>query len=107
MDIVEKHFNTVNKMLKANILYLRDDYSVFGYILVAFLSLYGYRKIENMLRERILLNKISSLDVLERFSALYIIKDENRKIITEALKKGREINEKSGRNIFTKKSELR
>ena len=66
MDIVEKHFNTVNKMLKANILYLRDDYSVFGYIFVAFLSLYGYRKIENMLRKRILLNKISSLDVLEK-----------------------------------------
>jgi len=38
MDIVEKHFNTVNKMLKANILYLRDDYSVFGHIFVAFLD---------------------------------------------------------------------
>jgi len=72
-----------------------------------FLSLYGYRKIENMLRERILLNKISSFDVLERFSALYIIKDGNRKIITEVLKKGSEMDEKSGRNIFPKKSELK
>ena len=102
MDIVEKHFNTVNKILKANILYLRDDYSVFGHIFVAFLSLYGYCKIENMLRERSLLDKISPMDVLERFSTVYIIEDENRKIITEVSKKVRELDEKLGTNIFPK-----
>jgi len=63
-DIVEKHFDTVKNMLKADILYLRDDYSVFGHIFVAFLSLYVYCKIENMLRERSLLDKISPMDVL-------------------------------------------
>ena len=72
---------------KLQILYLRDDYLVFGHIFVALLSLYGYCKIENKLRERALLNKISPMDVLERFSTVYIIEDENRKIITEVSKK--------------------
>jgi len=81
-DIVEKHFDTVKNMLKADILYLRDEYSVFSHIFAAYLSLYGYCKIENMLRERSLFDKISPMDVLERFSSVFIIGDENRKIIT-------------------------
>jgi len=101
-DIVEKHFDTVKNMLKADLLYLGDDYSVFGHIFVAFLSLYGYCKIENMLRERSLLDKISPMDVLERFSTVYIIEDENRKIITEVSRKVRELDEKLGTNIFPK-----
>jgi hypothetical protein len=88
-------------MLKADILYLRDDYSVFGHIFVAFLSLYGYCKIENMLRERSLLDKISPMDVLKRFSTVYIIV-KDRKIITEVSKKVRELDEKLGTNIFHK-----
>jgi len=69
---------------------------------VAFLSLYGYCKIENMLRERSLLDKISSMDILERFSTVYIIEDEYRKIIKEVSKKVRELDEKLGSNIFPK-----
>ena len=72
-DIVEKHFDTVKNMIKADMLYLRDDYSVFDHIFVAFLSLYGYCKIENMLREKSLFDKISPMDVLKRFSTVYII----------------------------------
>jgi len=100
-DIVEKHFDNVNKMLKADILYLGDDYSVFGHIFMAFLSLYGYCKIENMLSERSLLDKISPMDVLERFSTVYIIV-KDRKIITEVSKKVKELDEKLGKNIFPK-----
>jgi len=101
-DVVEKHFDIAKNMLKADILYLRYDYSIFGHIFVSFLSLYGYCKIENMLRERSLLDKISPMDVLERFSTVYIIGDENRKIIMEVLKKARELDEKLGTNIFPK-----
>jgi len=72
-DIVEKHFDTVKNMIKADMLYLRDDYSVFDHIFVAFLSLYGYCKIENMLREKSLFDKISPMDVLKRFSTVCII----------------------------------
>ena len=52
--------------------------------------------------ERSLLDKISALDTLERFSTVYIIGDENRKIITEVSKKARELEEKLGTNIFPK-----
>jgi len=55
-----------------------------------------------MLRERSLLNKISPINVLERFSTVYIIEDDNRKIITEVSKKVRELDEKLGTNIFPK-----
>lgn len=69
-DIVEKHFDTIKNMLKADMLYLWDSYSVFDHIFVAFLSLYGYCKIENMLREKSLFDKISPMDVLKRFSTV-------------------------------------
>jgi len=55
-----------------------------------------------MLRERSLLDKISSMDILERFSTVYIIEDEYRKIIKEVSKKVRELDEKLGSNIFPK-----
>jgi hypothetical protein len=55
-----------------------------------------------MLWERSLLDKISLMDILERFSNVYIIEDENRKIITEGSKKVKELDEKLGTNIFPK-----
>jgi len=42
------------------------------------------------------------MSFLERFSTVYIIIKENRKIITEVSKKARELNEKLGTNIFPK-----
>jgi len=54
-----------------------------------------------MLRVRSLLDKISPMDVLERFSTVYIIV-KDRKIITEVSKKVRELDEKLGTNIFLK-----
>jgi len=47
------------------------------------------------------LDKISPMDVLERFSTVYIIV-KDRKIITEVSKKVRELDEKLGTNIFLK-----
>ena len=48
------------------------------------------------------MDKISLMDILERFSTVYIIEDENRKIITEVSKKVKELDEKLGTNIFPK-----
>ncbi|MDP8011675.1 MAG: hypothetical protein RAK23_02530 [Thermoplasmata archaeon] len=31
-DVVEKHFDTVKNMWRYDIIYLRDDYSLFGHI---------------------------------------------------------------------------
>ena len=42
------------------------------------------------------------MSFLERFFIVYIIIEENRKIITEVSKKARELNEKLGTNIFPK-----
>ena len=89
-------------MLKTDVFYLRYDYSVFGHIFVVFLSLYGYYKIEKMLRKRSLLDKISPFDVLKRFFTVYIIEDRNRKIIKRVSKKVREVEKKLGSNIFPK-----
>jgi len=55
-----------------------------------------------MLKEKALLDKISPLDVLKRFFTVYIIEDENRKIIKRVSKKIRELDEKLGTNIFPK-----
>ena len=55
-----------------------------------------------MLWERSLLDKISLMDILERFSTVYIIEEENRKIITEVSKKVKELDEKLRTNIFPK-----
>ncbi|MGC8871073.1 MAG: IS1634-like element ISFac6 family transposase, partial [Brevinematia bacterium] len=101
-DVVEKHFDTVKNMLRSDIMYLRDDYSVFGHIFVSFLSLYGYCRIENMLREKSLLNKKSPMDVIKEYSTVYMIEGDQKEIMTEVPKKVRELDEKLGTNIFPK-----
>ncbi|MGC9123587.1 MAG: hypothetical protein ACP5IB_05925 [Thermoplasmata archaeon] len=101
-DVVEKHFDTVKNMLRSDIMYLSDDYSVFGHIFVSFLSLYGYCRIENMLREKSLLNKKSSMDVIKEYSTAYMIEGDQKEIMTEVPKKVRELDEKLGTNIFPK-----
>jgi hypothetical protein len=45
---------------------------------------------------------MSPMDALERFSTVYIIGDEDRKIVTEVSKKVRVADEKLGTNIFPK-----
>ncbi|MGC8565919.1 MAG: IS1634-like element ISFac6 family transposase, partial [Thermoplasmata archaeon] len=101
-DVVEKHFDTVKNMLRSDIMYLSDDYSVFGHIFVSFLSLYGYCRIENMLREKSLLNKKSPMDVIKEYSTVYMIEGDQKEIMTEVPKKVRELDEKLGTNIFPK-----
>ena len=63
-DGVEKLFDTYKTTLNADILYLQDDESVFGHLFVSFLSLYGYCKLENILRKVALIDKFSPLDLL-------------------------------------------
>jgi len=55
-----------------------------------------------MLREKALLDKISSFDVLKRFFTVYIIKNRNSKIIKRISKKVRELDKKLATNIFPK-----
>ncbi len=99
---VEQNFDTFKTTLQSDIMYLQDDESVFGYIFVAFLSLYGYCTLQNMLRAANILNKVSPLDLLEEFSSVYAIGDGERVIITEAPKKVREYDDLLKTNLFPK-----
>ncbi len=77
-------------MLRYDIIYLRDDYSVFGHIFVSFLSLYGYCKIEKMLREKSMLDKKSSMGFIKEYSTVYMIEEGGGKeLMTEVLKKSK------------------
>lgn len=69
---------------------------------VAFLSLYGYCTIQNMLRKASLPEKISPADLLEEFSSVYAITDGKRMIGTEVPKRARELDERLGTNLFPK-----
>ncbi|MGC8725238.1 MAG: IS1634-like element ISFac6 family transposase, partial [Thermoplasmata archaeon] len=99
---IEQQFDTYKNTLHADIMYLQDDESVFGHVFISFLTLYGYSRIQNMLREAKLLNKISPLDVLEEFSSVYAISDGEKEIITEVPKKARMLDEKLKTNLFPK-----
>lgn len=99
-DVVEKHFDISKNVLRSDIMYLQDDESVFGHLFISFLSLYGYCKIQNMLRKGGLLNKVSPIDILEEFSTVYIIEGEDKSIITEIPNKVKILNEKIGLDIF-------
>ncbi|MDG6927044.1 MAG: hypothetical protein JRN10_06415 [Nitrososphaerota archaeon] len=41
-DGVEKQFDVIKDMLHSDVLYLRDNVSLFGYMFVSFLSMYCY-----------------------------------------------------------------
>jgi transposase len=99
---VEQNFDTFKTTLHSDILYLQDDESVFGHIFVAFLSLYGYCALQNMLRAAYLLDKVSPLDLLEEFSSVYAIGDGERIIVTEVPKKVREFDSALKTNLFPK-----
>jgi len=99
---VEQQFDTFKNTLRADILYLQDDESVFGHIFSSFLSLYGYSVIQNLLRKAGILDRVSPMDVVEEFSTVSIISDGERQIVTEVRKKSRELDEKMGINLFPK-----
>lgn len=99
---VEQNFDTFKTTLQSDILYLQDDEAVFGHIFVAFLSLYGYCAMQNMLRAADLLDKVSPLDLLEEFSSVYAIGDGEKVIITEVPKKVREFDSMLKTNLFPK-----
>ena len=83
-------------------MYLQSDYAVFGHLFVSFLSLYGYCKLQLMLRNAGILNRFSPMDLLEEFSKVYMVKIGEREVMSEVPKKVRELDEKLGLNLFPK-----
>jgi hypothetical protein len=90
-------------ILHSDILYLRDNESIFGHMFISFLSMYCHSGIENMLRAAGLLEKHSSMDVLEFYSKVYMIRSSRGEVISEVPKKVRKLDVRLGLNIFPNK----
>jgi len=101
-DGVEKAFDVYKNVLNADRMYLQDDESVFGHIFISFLSLYGYCKLQCMLREKGIIDKVSPMDLLEEFSRVYIVNIGGKEMISEVPKKVEDLDEKLGLNLFPK-----
>jgi len=99
---VEKAFDAYKNLLHADRMYLQSDEAVFGHIFISFLALYGYCKLQQMLRNAGLLNKVSPMDLLEEFSKVYMVRIGEKEIMSEVPKKVRELDEKLGLNLFPK-----
>ena len=99
-DGVEKLFDTYKNTLDADIMYLQDDDSVFGHMFVSFLSLYGYCKIENVLRKADLIEKYSPLDLLEYYCKIYKLDYDGQEILSEIPKKVRALDKVLGLKLF-------
>ncbi len=102
-DNVEKMFRTYKDMLDADRLYLQDDRSMFGHVFISFLSLYGYCKLQNLLRNADLNTKITPHDLLTIFKKVHIAETDNGTIISDIPKKVEQIEKKLNLNILPKK----
>ncbi len=58
---IEKIFDVYKNLLNADRMYLQSDDAVFGHLFVSFLALYGYCKLQLMLKIAGLLDKLFSL----------------------------------------------
>ena len=97
---IEKLFDSYKSALDADKLYLQDDESVFGHVFVSFLSLYIYCKLESILKNAGLNQKISPMDLLLKYSKVYHIDFGDSSIITEVPKKIRDLDQDLGLDIF-------
>ncbi|RZN15582.1 MAG: hypothetical protein EF812_01910 [Methanosarcinales archaeon] len=64
--------------------------------------LYGYCRIEAMLKSVSLLSRISPTDLLEELSEVYIVGDGEVDVVTEVPRKVAELKEKLGCDVFPK-----
>lgn len=101
-DLVEKHFETFKSELSADKLYLQDTFSLFGHFFIAFLALYLYCRIMNILKKANLNAKYSPKDVLIKFSKIFEIITDAQPIFTEVPKQVRKISEAMNFQIIPK-----
>ncbi|MBO8144618.1 MAG: transposase [Thermodesulfobacterium sp.] len=99
---VEKAFDVYKNVLNADKMYLQDNESVFGHLFVSFLSLYGYCKLQCMLREKGMLNKVSPMDLMDEYAKVYKVEYGDKELMSEVPKKVRELDEKLELNLFPK-----
>ncbi len=104
---LEKSFVLVFEMDEAekNVRFLdigQDDESVFGHVIIAFLSLYIHCKLEQLLKKAELNHKFTPIDLLFEYSKVYHLEMRGRDTITEVPKKVRDLDEALGLYMFPK-----
>jgi len=102
-DGVEKLFNYYKNMLDADRMYLQDDPSVFGHVFTAFVSLYGYCKLQGMLRKAELGHKYTPHDLLTIFKKVHEVTLNDKTITTEIPKNIEELQTKLKYHIHPQK----
>jgi len=101
-EVVEKMFDTYKTVLNADKLYLQADESVFGHVFIAFLSLYIYCKLEQLLKKAKLNHKFTPIDLLFKYGKVYHFEMSGRGMITEVPKKVMDLDEALGLHMFPK-----
>jgi hypothetical protein len=99
---VEQMFDVFKNTLEGDLLYLGDDFAVFGHLFVGFLSLFGYCVLQNLLRCGGLFDSVSPLDLLAELSLVYAVDCGEQMVLSEIPKKARILDEKLGLNLFPK-----
>ena len=101
-DMVEKHYDSFKTLLEADRIYLQSDDTVFGHIFISFLSLYGYTKIQNILKKYDLINRYSPRDIFALYAKVKIVDFDGNMMILEIPKKIRDLNQKMQLDLFPK-----
>ncbi len=100
---MEKLFNYYKNMLDADRMYLQDDPSVQGHVFTAFVSLYGYCKLQGMLRKAELGHKYAPHDLLTIFKKVHEITLNDKTIITDIPKNIEDLQTKLNYHIHPQK----
>ncbi|WP_207205304.1 hypothetical protein, partial [Methanolobus psychrotolerans] len=69
---------------------------------ISFLSLYGYAKIENCIRNASLTKKYSPRDLIEMFGKVYMMDIDGQMMLTEVPKKVEDLGKKLNLGLFPK-----
>jgi hypothetical protein len=102
-DVVEKLFDSYKNVLEVDRPHLQDTESIFGHVLVGFLSLYIYCTVQNLLRDAKILDEKSPLDLITEFSKVYMVDTGTSVLMTDVPKKVRELDVKLGTKLFPKR----
>jgi hypothetical protein len=91
---IEQLFDTFKNTLNADRTYMRDDYQLYGWMLVNFVAMLLYYKIYNLLLNNDLLGRYSPKDVLTHLARVHKLKIGDEWVTSEIPKKTRLIVEK-------------
>jgi len=93
---IEVTFDTFKNVLNADRSYMRDNFSMEGWMFVNFIALLIYYKVYGLLVQKDVLNKCSPRDIILHLSRVFHVKIGDNWIVSEIPKKTRLLIEKMG-----------